>query len=132
MKHTLKDEEVDDETTDSTQKLLNGHTSMWLKMSKMGESHQHQQRQRATHIEQSATVPPLYLLVKDHKKQNDDEPPSTCPVCGATAGMNNHLSNIISVYLEATADEMDNNREVISTEDALSRIDRYNKRVEWR
>ena len=132
MKHTLKDEEVDDETTDLTQKLLNGHTSMWLKMSKMGESHQHQQRQRATHIEQSATVPPLYLLVKDHKKQNDDEPPSTRPVCGATAGMNNHLSNIISVYLEATADEMDNNREVISTEDALSRIDRYNKRVEWR
>ena len=54
------------------------------------------------------------------------------PVCGASAGMNNHLSNIISVYLEATADEMDNNREVISTEDALSRIDRYNKRVEWR
>ena len=74
-KHTVKDEEVDDETTDSTQKLLNGNTSMWLKMSKMGESHQHQQRQRATHIEQSATVPPLYLLVKDHKKQNDDEPP---------------------------------------------------------
>ena len=66
--HTEKDEEVDDETVELTQKLLNGHVSMWMKMTNMGESHQHQQRQRATHIEQSATVPPLYLLVKDHKK----------------------------------------------------------------
>ena len=44
--------------------------------------------------------------------------------------MNSHLSNIISIYLEAIADEMDNNREVISTEDALSRIDRYNRKVD--
>ena len=44
--------------------------------------------------------------------------------------MNSHLSNIISIYLEAIADEMDNNREVISTENALSRIDRYNRKVD--
>ena len=32
--------------------------------------------------------------------------------------------------MEAIADEMDNNREVISTENALSRIDRYNRKVD--
>ena len=81
-------------------------------------------------MEQSASVPPLYLLVKDHKSYAGSGPPPTRPVCGAVNGMNVHLSNIISTYLEAIADEMENTSEVISTEDALSKLDEYNRRVD--
>ena len=81
-------------------------------------------------MEQSASVPPLYLLVKDHKSYAGSGPPPTRPVCGAVSGMNVHLSNIISTYLEAIADEMENTSEVISTEDALSKLDEYNRRVD--
>ena len=44
--------------------------------------------------------------------------------------MNVHLSNIVSSYLEVLADEMEGNMEVISTEDALNKIDTYNAGVE--
>ena len=43
------------------------------------------------------------------------------------AGMNVHLSNIISPYLDAIADEMKGTMEIISTEDGLARIDLFNK-----
>ena len=57
-------------------------------------------------------------------------PPPTRPVCGAVAGMNVHLSNIISPFLDTIADEMEDTVEIISTEDALSRIDAVNKSLE--
>ena len=40
--HTDKDEEVDCATVAATQKLLNGHVSCWLKMTNMGERHEHE------------------------------------------------------------------------------------------
>ena len=44
--HIAKDVEVDFEEAEKTQKLLNGHVSMWLKITKMGEKWNHQERQR--------------------------------------------------------------------------------------
>ena len=124
--HIAKDVEVDFEEAEKTQKLLNGHVSMWLKITKMGEKWNHQERQRATHMENSVSVAPLYLLIKDHKKYNGSGPPPTRPVCGAISGMNVHFSNILSPYLDALANEMAGTMEVISTEDALSKIDKFN------
>ena len=128
--HIGKDVEVDFHEAERTQKLLNGHVSSWLKMTRMGEKWQHQDRQRATHMENSVSIAPLYLLIKDHKKYSGSGPPPTRPVCGAISGMNVHLSNILSPYLDALASEMPNSMEVISTEDALSRIDEFNSEEE--
>ena len=127
MVHIGKDVEVDFEEAEKTQNLLNGHVSMWLKMTGMGAQWEHESRQRSTHIEDSVSIAPLYLLVKDHKECKPNCPPSTRPVCGAISGMNVHLSNIISPYLDALADEMPDTMEAISSEDCLSRIDRFNK-----
>ena len=103
---------------------------MLLKITNMGERWNHTQRQRVTHIEEAVSVAPLYLMVKDHKKTDGSGPPPTRPVCGAISGMNVHFSNIISPYLDALADEMTDTMEVISTEDALSRINDYNAVLE--
>ena len=117
MVHIGKDVEVDFEEAEKTQNLLNGHVSMWLKMTGMGAQWEHESRQRSTHIEDSVSIAPLYLLVKDHKECKPNCPPSTRPVCGAVSGMNVHLSNIISPYLDALADEMPDTMEAISSED---------------
>ena len=127
--HLKKDVEVGEDFAEQTQRLLNGHVSMWLKITGMGERWDHEQRQRETHLEESASVAPLYLLVKDHKKYSGSGPPPTRPVCGAVSGMNVHLSNILSPYLDAIADEMDGTMEIISTEDGLNRIDCYNAEI---
>ena len=130
--HIDKDKEVTFDDAKAIQKTLNGHVSMWLKITGMGERWDHEARQRETHLEHSISVGPLYLLVKDHKSHTGVGPPPTRPVCGAIAGMNVHLSNIISPFLDTLADEMEGTMEIISTEDALSRIDKVNKLVEER
>ena len=120
--HTVKDTEVDDQFVSDTQRRLNGHVSMWIKCLDMGADWKHQDRLRETQINKSQCVAPFYLLVKDHKSG----PLSTRPVCGAVNGMDVHLSNILSPIIETVADEMRNKDEVISTDDALSRIDSFN------
>ena len=129
--HTDKDEEVDLEFVKQTQRILNGHTAMWIKITNMGADWKHQDRHRETHINNSSSVCPMYLLLKDHKVYNpDDGPPPTRPVCGSVTGMNVHFSNIISDLLEALASAREDTAESISSEDFLSKFDRFNKKVD--
>ena len=88
----------------------------------MGADWKHHDRLRETQINHSKCVAPFYLLVKDHKSG----PLSTRPVCGAVNGMDVHLSNILSPIVETVADEMKEKDEVISTYDALSRVNSFN------
>merc|ERR1712235_124240 len=134
LTHTEKDEEGDEEFVKQCQKKLNGHVSMWIKMLSQGENWEHEDRLRETQINQDCSVAPLYLLVKSHKKysgvrpggEGPPPPPPTRPVCGAVNGMNVHLSNILSPIIEAVTGEMKDSAEVISTDDMLSVIDKYN------
>ena len=120
--HTAKDTEVDEKFVNDTQRRLNGHVSMWIKSLDMGADWKHHDRLRETQINHSKCVAPFYLLVKDHKSG----PLSTRPVCGAVNGMDVHLSNILSPIIETVADEMKEKDEVISTDDALSRVNSFN------
>ena len=124
--HTAGDMEIDQKFVHNTQKKLNGHVSMWIKCLNMGEDWKHQSRLRETQINHSNNVAPVYLLVKDHKEYSGSCPPKTRAVCAANSGMDVHLSNILSPIIEAVADNMKKKDEVISTDDALSRIDSYN------
>ena len=125
--HYEKDKEITFKEAEDIQEELNGHCAMWLKMTQMGQKWEHESRQRKTHINHSVSIAPVYFMVKDHKKWNGTDPIPTRPVCSAVAGMNVHLSNIISPYLDAIADEMKGTMEIISTEDGLARIDLFNK-----
>ena len=125
--HTSKDRVVSEKLVHETQKKLNGHVSMWIKCLQMGENWDHRDRLRETQINHSDLVAPMYLQVKDHKKYSGSGPPPTRPVCGAVNGMDVHLSNILSPIIEAVADEQKDKKEVISTDDSLSRIDTFNR-----
>ena len=130
LEHIKDDTEVGQDKAKEIQRKLNGHMSMWLKMSCQGEKWNHQDRMRETCLNQSCAVSPLYLLIKDHKKTNPGELPKTRPVCDGTSGMDVHLSNHLSGYLEAMADMMEDKVEVNSSEDLMSRVDDYNEMVE--
>ena len=98
--HTAKDRVVDEEFIKKTQRTLNGHVSMWIKMLNQGANWEHQERLRETQINHSCAVSPLYLLFKDHSKSyaasaasasgsaSAPGPPPSRPVCGAVSGMN--------------------------------------------
>ena len=131
-RHTKNNKEVDDIFVKETQKKLNGHVSMWIKATDMGGDWKHGERHRDSQIAWSCLVPPMYTVVKDHKSHDPDsnDPPPTQPICGAVNSMNVNLSNILFTFIEAVADEMEEKAEVISTEDALSRIDKYNSSQE--
>merc|ERR1711888_447249 len=99
--HTNKDKRVDLEFVKKNQRILNGHTSSFLKIFKVGEDWQHERRHRETKLNQSLGVAPLYLLFKDHKVwDRTSGPPPTRPVGSATSGMNMHFSELVSHILE--------------------------------
>ena len=134
MKHTSKDTEVNLGMVKENQSKLNGHVSMWIKVFRIGKSWRHEDRIRETMLNNSLAVCPLYLLFKDHKGwfwQMGGAPP-TRPVASGNAGMNLHLSEMISKLLEPIANNFDGGLETISGEDMLSKIDQLNdKNKDW-
>ena len=51
--------------------------------------------------ENSESVAPLYLLIKDQKGWTEDSnaPPPSRPVCSGNRGFNKHLSELVSLIL---------------------------------
>ena len=131
--HTDKDIEVGPEQIRAVERKLNGHTSMLMKITRMGEDHHHEGRMRETNLTHSGNVSSMYLLVKDHKPVGSYDPedgPPTRPVHTAYSGMDNPLSNLVSDLIEPVADIRADTNEVISTEDELSRVDEHNQYVD--
>ena len=125
--HTAKDDETNHEFAKENQRLLNGHSSMYLKIFNVGSDWNHETRHRETKLNKSCAIPVLRLLFKDHKNwKPSDGPPPTRPVCGANTGMNVHFSDLLSMILEPLATSLPGSWEVISTDDYISKCDDYN------
>ena len=118
--HTKKDRVISEWETHVIQKELNNHTSAWLRMLQAGENWGHGKIYRGTCLNNTASVPTLSLLIKDHKPVEPGELPKTRLVVGSQAGMNLHLNNLISEVLEPLANRVEGNIEVISSEDLSS------------
>ena len=117
------------------QKVVNAHTAMLLKVFRYGSDWKHEDRHRETKINQSCSVPSMYLLVKDHKVWSPEEGPKSRPVCGVNSWMNVHFSDVVSEVLEPIATARKGTAEVISTDDMLSKANEYNDKVDcwqWR
>ena len=127
--HTSKDSIIGDDEVRKIQNLHNGHTSMWLRMTNMGLEWNHQDRIKESCLQHTCTVPPMYLLVKDHKEKKEGALPATRPVVSGKSGMGLSMSNILSDMIENIANMRPNAIEIISTEDLLSRVDHYNENV---
>ena len=128
--HISGDREVTEEFSKDVQRKLNGHMSMWLKISGMGENWQQYDRMRETTINQSCSVAPLSLMVKDHKPCAPGELPKTRPVVSGSEGMDVHFGNIVSELLEAIAEARKTTIDVISTEDFINKFEEYNDDIE--
>ena len=131
--HTCKDTKISEDDVKKKEGVVNGYTSMFLKMSRMGESWNHEDRMRESNIKHSMYVSPMSLLVKDHKKVKEGEAVPTRPVVSANEGIGTSLSTILSEFLEPLADSLEDRMEVISTEDYLNRLTECNRRLgqEW-
>ena len=127
--HTDKDREIGEDEVRRIQRLHNGHTAMLAKITNLGQNWKHEDRIRESCIQHTCTVPPMYLLVKDHKEVKEGALPATRPVVSGTSGMGLSMSNILSDIVENIANMRPDPIEVISTEDLLSRIDSYNENI---
>ena len=126
--HTRNDREIDQAEVDDRERQLNGHVSMLLKITQMGERWEHEDRLRESNIKHSGYAAVLSILVKDHK-----EVLSTWPVVGANEGIGSSISNILSEIIEPLADMIEETMEINSTEDGISRINAANEKLsrEW-
>ena len=94
--HTQKDREIGKKLVRKIERRINGHTSMWIKITGAGEYWNHQDRFRESYITHSKSVANLYMQLKDHKKVPAGSLPKTRPVVSGCDSMNVGLSNIAS------------------------------------
>ena len=130
--HTANDKEIDLGKVKELEEICNGHVSSWMKIFNYGVDWKHQARWRENRITHSLTVPDLELLYKDHKGWTPDVggPPPSRPLAKASKGINVHLSDIVSEFIEPLATARKGTMEVISTDDFLSKCDGLNKNHE--
>ena len=62
---------------------------------------------RETLINHSDAVPPMYIMVKDHKEIPKGSWPKTRPVVANCRGMGVHVSNIVSDVVESLANSLE-------------------------
>ena len=106
------------------EKIVNGHTAMFIKITGMGDTWGHGPKMRASKMTRSKNTASLFLQLKDHKAELDSR--GIVSACNSnTVG----LSNILSEILESVANGVENPTEVISSEDMLSRIHQCNMEI---
>ena len=74
-KHTKNDKEIELEDIEEIEKVINGHTAMFIKMTGMGDSWGHGPRMRNSKITRSKNTASMFLQLKDHKKVLDSRTP---------------------------------------------------------
>ena len=107
------------------EEAINDHTRMLTKAMNIGENHNHLSRIVASKITTSENTAPKYYLYKDHKKVE-----SWRPVVSGCSSNTLGLSNLLSEMIESVAKAVNDPFEVISSEDLLSRVEKFNGLVE--
>ena len=102
IKHTVRDREASWQDVKESQRELNGHVSMVIKVFKIGSYWDHGSRVRETTMGEDMSVCPMSLLFKDHKGWSASlgTVPPTRPVVGGHMGINMHLSELVSDILD--------------------------------
>ena len=119
------DKEINREELRIIERRINEHTRMWTKILNAGESHGHHDRITNSKVMNSEATASKYFMYKDHKKEGGYRP----VVSGCTSNTLG-LSNMLSDVVESLCLSMKNPFEIISSEDLLARIDKFNKEIE--
>ena len=128
--HTSKDKRIGWKDIKYMQSQVNSH--VWWLSKILGYAERTDQSRMLRNIQNHyLEVPDMALLVKDHKQWDikSGKPVPTRPVVSGNRGVNTHLSEIISEFLEPLILEM-GSCEIASTEEALQAIDNMNKVID--
>ena len=124
QKHIRNDREVSYEEITEREKILNGHSSMWIKMWGVCEAHDQVDRVRGSRITHSRNVAKMTLLLKDHKLVLDTRGLVTGNTSNTRA-----MSIMTSQVVESLADSISSVFELVSTEDLLAKINNLNNDI---
>ena len=119
--HTEKDTEISWGQVKELERRVNQHTIAWELIWRTGEDHNHQERIMRSKATRSGNQANLNLLYKDHKEGD-----KTRPVATGNESYNQGLSNGLSDVMESVARVIRKPYSVISCEDLLARVSRYN------
>ena len=128
--HTDKDERISWDRVKYIQNQVNAH--MWWMSNIVGYCKNSDPKRMNNNIQGSTMeIPEMILLLKDHKgwKFESGLPIPSRPVVSGSRGVNTHISEWISEFLEPICTNMKAG-EVTSTEEVLARFDALNKEIE--
>ena len=127
MPHVQNDMVIDMKDHDQIETKLNAHATMWMRMLNAGEGENQTERIRHNMTSQYSPVAPLYVLRKDHKTNFDPvKGPPGRPVCGATGGLNEKFSYLLSMILDKVWQDTKHTSVCMSTEEMLASVDQLN------
>ena len=115
-KHICDDKIINEKQVKALENRLNNHMEYWAK------------RVKGNLVTMDNQIPVLRGTSKDHKKAIDDQiGPDFRAIMGATVGPNIGLSELGSMIVRKVADLSDVGLVVRSTEEALNKIEEFNK-----
>ena len=123
--HTNKDEVIDRKGIIEKERQRNGHVFFWAKMWGSGDEHGHRDRIIDSKVVSSEQLASMYLMYKDHKEMK-----ATRPVVTGCNSNTKGMSNSVSDLLESVNKAKEGAYEVISGEDMLAKVERYNVEAE--
>ena len=122
--HVAKDRIIDRQELIELEETLNGHSKAWCHIWGSGKDHKHFERILTSKVTHSENVANLYLMFKDHKPGTKTRPTATGHSSNSLG-----LSNAVAEILESVANSEQKRYNTISSEDMLSRLHEYNKKV---
>ena len=127
--HTEKDEKISWNKIRYLQGQVNSH--VWWISKIIGNASKTNFKKMQKNIQPvSMEVPEMVLLFKDHKgwRQDSNKPVPSRPVVSGNKGINSHLSEILSEFMEPLITERIG-VEVTSTEETLCKIENLNSQI---
>ena len=124
QEHVAKDRVITRQELIQIEENLNGHNRAGAGIWGSGKDHDHFGRILASKTTHSENVANLYLMYKDHKAGNKTRPTATGHSSNSLG-----LSNAVREILEAIASSEDHRYNTISSEDMLSRMHKFNKKI---
>ena len=115
------DKEIDRKELKRIERRINEHTKMWCKILNAGETHGHFKRIMNSKVTSSEQAASKYMMYKDHKKGGGYR-----PVVSGCSSNTLGLSNLLSDVLESLCLSVVDPFEIISSEDMLASIERFN------
>ena len=127
--HTSKDQVISEQEVIELETVLSATSSSVARILKIGDKWDQKDRVQSAAKSTLSSIPPLAILLKDHKP-GPDKP--VRPLCRSAESPNGPLSELTSDVMNIVANELNSRQltEVKSTEEMCSILDSINDRVQ--